>query len=141
MWWYSSNMKIVVFSGVILIALLIWTVVMQFKRDKRTFVGLALLICFGFIPFVIIRSHTAKPVVSAYQVLSDGQIQVQDSTRHCHENIDSTQVFTAIIKQKLQLSLFDVCTICNKTLFDHYCEQLSDAQVYANSVLPLTPGE
>ena len=141
MWWDSNILKVVAIWGVFIIASLIWTVVMLFKRDGHAIAGLLLLICFGMVPFVMIRDHIAEPVVSDRQVMPDGRLRVKDYTRHCYENIVKTEVFTTIIDPKAQLSVFDTCIICGNTLFDHYRKQLSDAQIYARSILPSTPGE
>lgn len=141
MWWDSNTLKLVAFIGALMIAILIWTIVMFVKKEGEAFVGLITVVCLGFCPFVILRGHMADPVISACRELPDGRFEVQDSTRYCYEIVDSTQVFTAVIESGTQLSIFETCTICNKTLFDHETEQHTDAQIYANSILPSAPWE
>lgn len=141
MWWDSNILKIIAAIGILMVAALIWTIVLFLKREEESVVGLTLVILLGIVPLLIVRGHTAKPVISACQSLPDGWLQVKDSTRYCYEIKDSTQIFTATIEQGAQLTLFDTCTICRKTLFDHETKQYTDAQIQANSVLASAPWE
>ena len=141
MLWDSNIIKLIAAIGILMVAALIWTTVLYIKREKEFFIGLTLLLCLGVVPPILVRGHTAKPVISTCLTLADGRLQVKDSTRHCYEVEDSSQVFIAILEPGSQLALFETCTICHKTLFDHQTKQYTDAQMHANSILASAPWE
>lgn len=148
MWWNSNIIKFIVipFAGLVIIPL-IWAIVRKIVKWKEEsfanviFMLIIYVVPVSLFPITFIIEHKASPVTSACRELPDGRFEVQDSTRYCYEVVDSTQIFTAIIEQKARLSLFDTCTICRKTLFDHETEQHTDAQIYANRILPSAPWE
>lgn len=142
MWIDSNILKITAIIEIIAIAILVWSIVRLFKRDYgRAIVGLIIVICLGLCPIPFIHGHVAAPVIFKCEKLPDGRFVVQDSTRHCHECADSTQVFTAIVWQEVQLNLFDKCISCHKTLFDHETIQLTEQELYAQGILPAAPWE
>ena len=148
MWWDSSTLRVIVilYLGLVIVPL-IWAIVRKIvKWKEESFANIIIMLIIyvvpaSLVPLTYILKHNDAPVISACRELPVGRFEVQDSTRHCYERIDSTQVFTAIIEQESPLTLFDFCTVCNKTLSDHYDEQLTDAQIYANSILPSAPWE
>ena len=142
MWIDSIILKITAIAIIIAIAILIWSIVRFVKREYgEAIVGLIVVICLGLCPIPFIRGHVAAPVISKCEKLPDGRFVVQDSTRHCYECADSTQVFTAIIGQEVQLFLFDTCISCHKTLFDHETKQHTEQELYAQGILPSAPWE
>lgn len=146
MWTDSSTIWFIIgFYGGFCVLPFLWSIVelLRKKEDAGGFVFIMLIvvICMGFMARSLYREHSVPPVITSCTELPNGMLEVQDSTRFCSWNKEETQVFTTILKPGTQLSLFDTCTICHKTLFDHEVKQKTVQNLMVDGMLPGAPWE
>lgn len=126
---------VIIFIGVVAIialALTIWTIITAFSKP-RDFSVLYLSLMFAVLASVPVYyfvdgllTYTGKPTITSCEVLDDGSFLFRDSTRFCHEEKESVDVFTTIKTDK-ELYKTDTCIICNQLFCHHFRIQYTES--------------